>query len=151
MADGGDGAAGPAVRQCPWTIDEGAGPRFWPGRRGEAYRAIPARAHPASATAQHVGDVSAAAGRWCTCCRHALVDEARRALRLVLRVVPPADHLKPEQVRWEPPRSRLETCWKCAWVCREAVNHARCIKSNEGLMRCECPCCVVHDEWQTEE
>jgi hypothetical protein len=33
---------------------------------------------------------------------HALVDEARRALRLVLRVVPSAGHLQPDQVRWEP-------------------------------------------------
>ena len=34
--------------------------------------------------------------------RHPLVDEARLALWLVLRDVHPPDHLKPEQVRWEP-------------------------------------------------
>jgi len=51
----------------------------------------------------HVGGVSAGARRVVRLLlRHALVDAARRGLRLVLRVCHPPDHLKPDQVRWEP-------------------------------------------------
>ena len=56
----------------------------------------PRRTQP-PATAQHVGHVSAAARRVVhLLLGHALVDEARRALRLVLRVVPSA---RPSQAR----------------------------------------------------
>jgi len=60
------------------------------------------RAQPATRP-QHVGREPAAARLVVhLLLRHALVDAARLALWLVLRDVPSADHLKPEQVRWEP-------------------------------------------------
>jgi len=55
------------------------------------------------ATAQHVGHVSAAAGGWCTCWYGTRWWTKRGApYGWCCGTCHPPDHLKPEQVRWEP-------------------------------------------------